>query len=732
MRAALWIFLLLAPASVVALAVGGDPPEEFVSRSKADPGRLYALEVGATWCGPCHDLADELAAYSQSSGTAVSRAVWDKVEVDVYGEKRFEDFLKGAGARVDRGFPSVLVFRGGAALGYTSVGANLARITAFLEDAAVYRRPDKPEPPPSLLCPQRRDWAQSTLGISGLLSANDRSTDDFGLANIVSFASPGKPATLRVFAATAAAPGGGGVPSPSDAGILFAPEALGPWRERVERVERSTYALAGLAAGPAKTVRLVLTGHSSAKGLAVGYDPDPMFAHFGSERFLTEAALTEDVRAARAGGKEVRGIVLTCYGGQFGESFMPGAGLAPSCAVFATLPEKLAEGCYENGVGTRRRDYLAEAASLKRCPEPGDGRRRHYEAVVKGTGRDVPMLSSEYFLLYGPAAAYLGRGERAPAPPRGIVRKKLGSGVEVFLDLVGGGVIKATRDGQSLPAPRVGVVDCRRSYGGYNSLDGKSESLFHLRGRRVGAKAVEREDCTALLRLDWDPEEGDAPPGDVVALSAQDGDAYDPTVVWSGEVSQALGSKPEVDIRGLKPEARVLLKTVVPAFASDLAGQGLVDLILARAQVLRADDPVLAEALESQAAAVLRERREFQARISSKSSFLVPPPGLDKVPDWKDALLEAATGKAVVKAPPANPRREDDVYFTSSYLIQAMLFNIAPAEYDADSVPMARLAHLAAATEAELALRAEAKTSAKAKLLLKQFDSMVACEAGLY
>ncbi|NNN07286.1 MAG: hypothetical protein HKL90_15445 [Elusimicrobia bacterium] len=720
------LVLLLLATSARALKVGGMDPDLFVARSRKDPARLYALVVGATWCKPCARLAAELAAVDVSSAPALAAAAWDRVEVDEYGQARYQSFLSRAGASDQDGIPYVLVFRDGRALGATTPGDNLDGIAKFMADAA--RRPPGRATGtlPRLLCPGRKDDASFTYGVSGWLSQEDHSTDRFGVGTLLAFAAEENPNRTLLFApstGTASAT----EPAESGWGVFFVRDPIAPYAKRIQTVSLSTTSVETFSSLPGRRLRLVLTGHGGPQGIVIGYTPQSSGGEmsFGQPIFLTEPLLTRVVAAARRGGKEVRGLVLTCFGGQFGESFMPSRGAAaPACAAFATLPEKTAEGCYHDDMSSQMRDYATTASRALDCAAPQDGRRLHYQVSLATASRDVPMLSSEYFLLYGPAASFLGRGATAPAPSRGIARYDLSDGVEVFMDLVGGGVLAARKDERPIAPPRLAPVDCRRHGYSFYSLDGKhAVGAFYLRGRVTGPKPVERSDCSPVVVLRWDPEDGEDVPEQTLDLDAVT-QIYAPTQSYWNSVSQSefasalAPGELTVSTRGLKREARVLLTTVLPDFARPLAGAALEKYLDEVAARLKPEDAPLADALSAMARVARADARARQAQMPA--SLASPLAALSTV--------DASTTVSV-----AAQKEPDPGNFNSDELTKAMWRNIGPGDYETyEDISLFRLAHLAAAAEAELALRDQARQSPKARTLVSELDSLQDCERGLY
>lgn len=679
------------PAVAVRVPVHEDPAAVFV-RSRREPEVLHALIVSATWCVPCKRLKEQLASYQSSTG-AVASAAWSLVDIDRMPSGAVGAFLAEQGAVLSDSLPSVMALRAGRPLGHSTAGADLSRVERFLSDATT-RRTSAEARSPRLVCPGTRDTATFTLGVSGYMSEEDRGTDWFGRGILLAFRDKphGTPARLLAPPMTSSTTL---IAAESGEGVFYADDATLPFLSLYAPVEEAPGAVEELARAPGSRLRLILTGHGGPAGMAVGYEavtfedgsaPLP----FKKETHLDEPALTRGIQAARKAGKEVRGLVTSCYGGQFAPAFMPLRGAAAACAAFSTVPDKTAEGCYPNSAAARH-DYVASLARVMSCPAaPGGSRVRHYRSVAVSEGRDVPMLTSEYFLLYGSAAEFLGRQARLPAPQEGLALKRFEDGVEVVFDLVGGGVIAARRDGKPLPLPRLSILGCRVD--GISSID--SPNFFYLRAHGVGPKSHKNAACVPEVGLDWDEEEDvQAPSRRTVLLETGVlGDEklarYEPASgsQWdrqrSAEVAAVAGSA-TVDARGLRPEARVWLATGWPRLARPLSGAALERTLEDLATEVRPLDADLAQALSALTA---RARERARARAPSEEGF------------------------------------------SAAALARAMAENLGAKERFDSDVLSARLAHLVAVAAAELALRAQTKTSKKAQELTAQLDALKACE----
>jgi hypothetical protein len=749
---------LLAALPARALEVGETAPEDFISRSRTEPGRLYALIIGATWCHACHALSGGLAALAPSTSTAVGRAAWDLVETDEYGRAKFSKLMSELQAPQSDDLPSVLVIRNGDALGVSLAGNSIPKIEAFLAEAE--RQPprySRPAAKSSMLCPGRKDWASYTLGISGYKSAGDASTDDFGRKILLSFVPAEKSAPGRLFAPPRSKPAPGTEGARAEDGVFFsASDPLAGRATLLEDVARSTSALADLAEAPGRDVRLILTGHSGEEGMTVGYETKAWFKDDPTNTYESDVQLSlQDVagavsRASRA-GKRVRGLITTCYAGRYADAFMPPAkpSAAPlSCAAFATLPDKTADGCYSNGL-TLGVDYASKLIARRSCSSPQDGRALHYSVAVTTTGHDIPTLSSEYFLLYGPGASFLGRGDRAPAPPLSVQKYDLASDIRVYIDVISNQVLRAYQGERMIDPPRLALLDCVGDDFSHSKLDRENLSAFYLRPHKNGALVSE---CTPLVSLYWQADGGGERPSTTVFLDPNYS-GWNPANDWIGGFRKDFDTTgPMITMQGMRPAARVLLTTVIPAFSDagasdDLAGR--LDRIVAD---LRPYDEPLAGALQAmmsaQAGGVQRglppdpagvgkdaeaPGRKQEKPLESIAGFFAPPasrPGLD-------APAALSVLPALLKAPSLSTAawewssRAPTPAVEASALVAAMFGNLAPPKNEYDP-PLSRLAHLAAAAQAELALIEEAKTSPEARRLFAQLEAIKTCEQGLY
>lgn len=713
--------LLLAsalPAVAVQVPEHEDPGAVF-ERSRKAPGRLHALIVSATWCEPCKRLRASLASY-ESSTSPVHVADWAFTEVDRLPEGRLNSLLRPHGIEPPDGYPSVMAVRGGRALGHSTSGASLEAVERFLKDALVAsdRATTKR---PLMVCPGAPEWATYTLGISG--SSNERQTDWFGREILLAFrgSSAGAPADLLAPPRASSSSLTGG---PSGGGVFYAPDPTMPFDDLFGSPLTSTQAVADLSKAPGARLRVILTGHGNPDGMTIGSAPNRHFMNWMSPVSIQEPAISAGIEAARRDGKEVRGLVTACFGGQYASAFMPQPGAAPACAAFATLPDKTAEGCYISAAATRE-DYVNTLSGALTCPSrPGSSRARHYHAIAVSSGRDVPMLSSEYFLLYGAGADFLGRASRQLAPPGGALLYRFDGGVDVLLDLVGGGVAGVRVNGHPGPKPHLSVLGCRPNQADYFAVP----NFFALRRRASGPKAEKSPDCTPEVALEWEPDEGEAFSRRIVLMAPRNAVSenallFDPVSVfdWTREKSRIVeataGGAVTVDARGLRPEARAWLAAVLPRFSRPLHGDGLMDELAALAGEVRPRDADIADALLAIA------RRARTAERARREPYMRTAP-------LADTAVTLALS-APEEAPGYDYARDPDGDFSSAKLTRAMLDNLTAKEIEKHDAPMARLAHLTSVASAELALRREAETSKKARGLLAQLDALKLCERGV-
>ncbi|HXT01543.1 MAG TPA: thioredoxin family protein [Elusimicrobiota bacterium] len=718
--------LLLALSALPArsLDVGKSSPDEFLDRSRAEPGRLHALIIGATWCHACKLLAAGLEAHEASSSTAVGRAAWDEVESDLYGAGKLRDLLDRLRATQPSSLPTVLVLRDGEALGESLAGNNIPKLEAFLAEAE--RQPARSARKPakaSMLCPGRRDWASYTLGISGYRGPDDASTDDFGRKVLLSFAGPKASPRARLFAPprdSSAAPGTES--ARAEDGVFFtASDPIAEKASFLEDVSRSTRTLAALASAPGRELRLILTGHSGEDGMTIGYRKTAWFkddptSTYDQDLQLTPREVASAVREASRAGKTVRGLVTTCYAGRYAEAFMPRTGdfsAAPACAAFATLPDKPADGCYSNGT-TLAVDYASKLLAGRECGAAQDGRALHYAVAASTSGHDVPLLTSEYFLLYGPAAEFLGRGERAPAPPRSVQRYEWGDGVRAYVDVVSNQVLRAYRGDAEIAPPRLALLDCVADDLLLGKLDGQNASSFYLRPHKTGAEVG---DCEPRVALYWDSRDGVSSPSTSVYLEAGYG-GWNPGDDYERYRDDFGPTGPTITLEGMRPAARVLLTSVIPAFSDAGAVDDLGGRLDKIAEDIRPYDEPLASALQR----LMAEQRGGVERTAVLPDAQKSTDTLDGLSARLKSISDTLELSAHAPPPPVD----------ANALVAAMLDGLSPSKNEAADASLARLAHLAAAAQAELALHEEAKTSPEARRLLAQLETIKTCEGGLY
>lgn len=502
---------------------------------------------------------------------------------------------------------------------------------------------------------QRSTRGEYVFGLSG--AAGD-GTDDFGRDNLIALSEGAdRPSLFADRPSTASArPAVGVFQNPLAAPVVL--ERLSLRRE--------------------DSVRLILTGHGSPDGVYLGLGSDD------EERRLGHAAFFASVTKARRAGKRVKAEFLSCFSGSFMPAVMPGPGLAPACGISSTVPEKKAAGCYQDGSEAARDDYAASAAAADDCRPGRDWREVHAAVFQRLKSNDIPMLSSDYFLLYGPGAEHLGRAERAAYPAGTLVRKNLGGGSAVYLDLVNARVIAGRGARGQLPVPRVSIVDCPETAdGGGFVVDGTHRSGFYLH-RGVDQTDWPAPDCVPTVRLDWPDASA------VLAMAAVDGDgvydASDPGAPGQKEFRRDLTPEQlQVPVDGLKTGARLLLTRLLPAFSDRIGGRDLASALKALAAEAEALDPIRGRTMRALI-------KEMWIKEGSKQ-------GLHEGTRFQGLWMR-------------------------TYL--AELFN--ESDTSVDNLDYSRLAFMAAATIAERELRKEALADPKAKSLVAGLDSLRACE----
>jgi len=522
------------------------------------------------------------------------------------------------------------------------------------------RRPSKEFQLPACQRPKPDDF------VFGLAGPGEGPSDDFGLQNLRALSEGVSPDRLGLFA-----------PAPST-DTRRAP-AKNPYSDPLDAAD----ALKTLATRPQKTIRLLFTGHGWPEGIWLGKDKK------GEDRWIELEDVQDAVTRARRAGKTVKGLFLTCFGGRFAEALMPAAGLAPACGAFSTVPEKKAEGCYEDRA-EKRRDYLFAAAHADECGPERDYREVHYRVVARPAGYDIPMLSSDYFLLYGPAARRLGRQARAPYPYHSLVRRLLPDGTVVYADLVNSRVVKALRDGRVLPRPEVSIADCRTEFADEEkACDGVHQSAFFLH-RGLADSGWPPPDCLPVLRLDWSRD--GAVSSATLAMAVEPDDE-----VWDPEASRATAADFQRDlsvdelllpIDDLKPEARLILSRLLPLFQDGENGEALAGRLEEFAAQAQAQDPPRGRAMR----ALISEmrRRGHAEKVSYQGTRFRG--------SWlKTSLIELAN--------------ENDT--------------------EEENLDYSRLSFLTAVTVAERELRAEASSDEAARRLVADLESLRACERGL-
>jgi TusA-related sulfurtransferase len=144
----------------------------------------------------------------------------------------------------------------------------------------------------------------------------------------------------------------------------------------------------------------------------------------------------------------------------------------------------------------------------------------------------------------------------------------------------------------------------------------------------------------------------------------------------------------------------------------------------------RKKNPELTDALQP-AGRTVPKKKSREKSVDSIPGLIAPPAGVAgmvlTVPPY---LLKPVEGLSALEFGLSSHPAPSVV--DAPALIAAMLANLAPVKNDYMPAALPRLAHAAAAAQAELALIEEAKTSPEARRLLVQLETIMTCEQGLY
>lgn len=657
-----------------------------VALSRENPDRVHVLKLGAPWCKGCRIQSKALRKHAGGEDTAIGRAVWTEFNVDELPQAEVRAFLQRIGIPVQMVLPLNLVFRKGRIIG-SMWGGEMRALEKFLGEAEAIDPDTGPKPDasaraiPRLPCGPRQSENVCVFGFSGPGPDADETTDDFGRANLRMFATLFKDPHFEMLFAPKA-PKKGVLPSKtSEDGLLYVRnpflhdvfESPSDARKIIDQMDYVT----------GTNVRLLLTGHGGPEGMSTG----------GSPSVFQTADLENAVTKALRAGKSVRTVGVQCYGGQFAEALMPREGTPASraCGAFASLPEKLAEGCYASTYTANRRDYLGLAAWLKKCDGSQTARDLHYKIVATPRSHDIPMLSSEYFLLYGAAASHLGRAEMAPVPPYGLLRLQLPSGAKITANMLDGEIVAASRAGKSVPVPAI------------TGIEKPSEKEEGQRDFRNPATMRDLYNYTFLSRRPFGKRDPSQPSPSSTSTSKPfvlDTANSRVTVRWYDGTEETFSITREtfkshppyganegpVSISSYRPEVRLLLSRILPKLRN-LDENGMRNLVERIQLEVWQHDAALSSAIGDLSAVLMA-----QARVDGKGRSF-------------------ATGLEVTNA---------------------LLWNHGDSSVESlAEVPLLRFAHILSAAMAELNLREEAARDPKAAKLIEQLEQLRECEKDL-
>lgn len=694
-----WIFLgtFLWTSAAFGVPLHEDDFEKFLKRSKAHPGQVFVLKIGTTWCKYCVKESEDLKKHQKRG--SIAEAYWNEVILDKDPKEdlsdKYEAFAKANGFPAGNSYPNNIVFKNGRPIGHLTGYNGLNDLESFISDAKAVLpssrdKESKTTSFPKFPCGPNDSDKACVVAVSGFEGQSSDHTDDFGRANLASFAELFKnPEYAKLFSPPVPAVATRKASSGSN-GVFYVRNPFLDSAERFADGKGSIPEIEDLQNTKGRNIRILLTGHGSPFGMTVGYEKTGSPPNQWNESvYLQQNHLTSGLTKARSSGKTVRAVVVQCYGGQYGEAFMPAQGNGSSgCAAFASLPEKQSEGCYSNEYTGEREDYLGQAMRLKKCDGRQDARDLHYAIVSELKGHDVPMLSSEYFLLFGPAAKKLGANSTGPAPRGSIIKAQAyanGEAITLYFDTINNRVLKTVGErNQLLPNPELQLLDCvRNDWKDYDGIDFAHTGFSFLRERISGQFASSIGDCKPKFRAKW--------PGrpDLSTItfntSAYGNNFFNPQAVGDPNNSHAQSANfkelsPQekmIDISDLKPEARVLISQVLPHFYNYMSPEQTAKELERLANEVRPHNP-------SQADAILHLTRE-----ASKN---------------KNHPL------------------------TSRNLTGLMFQNLGDADVATKNIAGSRLAHLVMAAIAELRLRWLAKQDPAAADLVRQLDQMKECE----
>lgn len=431
-------FMLLIVVFIIRMKVGfaieiqHEEVTSLLEKSKSDPTKLFVLEIGATWCHACHDLEQNVSKIPPDSDQNIAKTYWSQIDNDK-DEATLNAFMNKFGLPQSSSFPRMIVIKGGTPIGEMHGSNDLNKINKFLDAAKLVDPSISPAStkqqsaltPPNIPCSEikKEDPCQSFIAASGPASSKGvDATDVFGMSNLISLKKLFNARSfVRLFGNSTNTLVDNKVGS--DDGIFYVKNPLADFMPRsVENISALKDQIDNLKDIPGNDIRIFLTGHGTPFGLRTTLiapkDRDklrvisieneyplkivePNGNTSDSSEYLSVNDTIKGVTEARKAGKTIRTLSVQCFGGQFADAFMPVDGNAlNACAAFAATPNRMSEGCFPPGYDQTRNDYLAKVSSMKKCDGSQTFRDLHYQIVASPEGHDIPMLSSEYFLLF--------------------------------------------------------------------------------------------------------------------------------------------------------------------------------------------------------------------------------------------------------------------------------------------------------------------------------------------
>lgn len=216
-----------------------------------------------------------------------------------------------------------------------------------------------------------------------------------------------------------------------------------------------------------KKIKLMMTGHGSLEGVEYFVEDKK-----GNPRndILSPNHLKQFIQHQESEKKSVQGVFLQCHSGIFAESFMPKQPdqQVQSCGVFSSIPQLVSEGCYRFGrQDTEIEDFWKSLmrtyqARCDKKQDPLNFRRHYYQTQAWNTLRsiDLPLLTSDYFLIHGPAGQFLaqqsgGSSKRIPFIENAITVFSPKPELLLYFDRSQEKMLKAYRGSEEIQLPKM-------------------------------------------------------------------------------------------------------------------------------------------------------------------------------------------------------------------------------------------------------------------------------------